>query len=390
MTEAAGEFHTISIRVNTEGDDIHPDDNDASVDMITGSVKFPEYNGSVLDIHAMVGSTQRLAGTLTNVGNALESSMDIQFELSTSPPTTGVVAFLTAGVGGPTAEEGETLTFPMSAGSSKLIFLDVVIGEEVPLNTRIVITTTVEGGQDLVGDIVRIEHQNLITVDEQRKVELSLSNIGNDSIESTGIAWVNLTSFSTQTEDISISFAYPDNWQVMCDGMLTASGDVMNTSLPYARNSDSLKDIRCEIQRLGGVYEGEIVLSASTVDGEIEFTETRYLNFVKPSEDNSFFASNLNGPTLIASGLGVAILVAILLIIRKQRLGMDEHAEDTFVAGPPITQQVVVETAHQTGEPDVHSATDPPLPPGGLPAGWSMEQWTHYGQQYLDRLGKQP
>ena len=390
MTEAAGEFHTISIRVNTEGDDIHPDDNDASVDMITGSVKFPEYNGSVMDIHAMVGSTQRLDGTLTNVGNALESSMDIQFELSTSPPTTGVVAFLTAGVGGPTAEEGETLTFPMSAGSSKLIFIDVVIGDDVPLNTRIVITTTVEGGQDLLGDIVRIEHQNLITVDQQRKVELSLSDIGNNSIESTGIAWVNLTSFSTQREDVSVSFAYPDNWQVMCDGMLTASSDVMNMSLPYARNSDSLKDIRCEIQRLGGVYEGEIVLSASTVDGEIEFAETRYLKFVKPSEDNSFFASNLNGPTLIASGLGVAILVAILLIIRKQRLGMDEHVEDTFVAGPPITQQVVVETAHQTGEPAVHSATDPPLPPDGLPVGWSMEQWTHYGQQYLDRLGKQP
>lgn len=28
----------------------------------------------------------------------------------------------------------------------------------------------------------------------------------------------------------------------------------------------------------------------------------------------------------------------------------------------------------------------PPLPPGGLPAGWSMEQWVHYGQQYLDQI----
>ncbi|MGB2425134.1 MAG: hypothetical protein ACPIBN_02750 [Candidatus Poseidoniaceae archaeon] len=390
MTEAAGEFHTISIRVDTEGEDIHPDDNDASVDMITGSVKFPEYNGSVLDIHAMVGSTQRLDGTLTNVGNALESSMDIQFELSTSPPTTGVVAFLTAGVGGPTAEEGETLTFPMSAGTSKLIFIDVVIGEDVPLNTRIVITTTVEGGQNLEGDVVKIEHQNLITVDEQRKVELSLSNIGNESIESTAIAWVNLTSMSTQTEDLTFSFAYPDNWQIMCDGMLIASGDLINTSLPYVRNSDSLKDIRCELQRLGGVYEGEIILTASTVDGEIQFTETRNLEFVKPSEDDSFFASNLNGPTLVASGLGVAILVAILLIIRKQRIELDEDEEETFIAGPPITQQVVVETAPQPEEPAVNSPTVPPLPPEGLPVGWSMEQWVHYGQQYLDRAGKQP
>ena len=31
----------------------------------------------------------------------------------------------------------------------------------------------------------------------------------------------------------------------------------------------------------------------------------------------------------------------------------------------------------------------PPLPPGGLPAGWTMEQWTYYGQQYLDRLNHQ-
>ena len=390
MTEAAGEFHTISIRVDTEGEDIHPDDNDASVDMITGSVKFPEYNGSVLDIHAMVGSTQRLDGTLTNVGNALESSMDIQFELSTSPPTTGVVAFLTAGVGGPTAEEGETLTFPMSAGTSKLIFIDVVIGEDVPLNTRIVITTTVEGGQNLEGDIVKIGHQNLITVDQQRKVELSFSNIGNDSIESTAIAWVNLTSMSTQTEDLTFSFAYPEDWQVMCDGMLIASGDLINTSLPYVRNSDSLKDIRCELQRLGGVYEGEIILTASTIDGEIEFTETRNLEFVKPSEEDSFFASNLNGPTLVASGLGVAILVAILLIIRKQRIALDEDEEETFIAGPPITQQVGVETEPQPEEPAVNSPTVPPLPPEGLPAGWSMEQWVHYGQQYLDRVGKQP
>ena len=30
--------------------------------------------------------------------------------------------------------------------------------------------------------------------------------------------------------------------------------------------------------------------------------------------------------------------------------------------------------------------TGPPLPPGGLPAGWTAEQWAYYGQQYLDRL----
>ena len=34
-------------------------------------------------------------------------------------------------------------------------------------------------------------------------------------------------------------------------------------------------------------------------------------------------------------------------------------------------------------------ASGPPLPPGGLPSGWTMEQWNYYGQQYLDRMNNQ-
>ena len=28
-------------------------------------------------------------------------------------------------------------------------------------------------------------------------------------------------------------------------------------------------------------------------------------------------------------------------------------------------------------------ASGPPLPPGGLPPGWTMEQWAWYGEDYL-------
>jgi hypothetical protein len=31
----------------------------------------------------------------------------------------------------------------------------------------------------------------------------------------------------------------------------------------------------------------------------------------------------------------------------------------------------------------------PPLPPTGLPPGWSMEQWQHYGHQWLIQQGQQ-
>ena len=38
--------------------------------------------------------------------------------------------------------------------------------------------------------------------------------------------------------------------------------------------------------------------------------------------------------------------------------------------------------------PQPQAQRGPPLPPGGLPSGWSMAQWEYYGQQYLDRLQK--
>jgi hypothetical protein len=34
--------------------------------------------------------------------------------------------------------------------------------------------------------------------------------------------------------------------------------------------------------------------------------------------------------------------------------------------------------------PAAPQLTAPPLPPGGLPEGWTVEQWSYYGQQYLD------
>jgi hypothetical protein len=294
---------------------------------------------------------------------------------------------LTAGVGGPTAESGEVLTFPMNAGSEKIVLIDVVIGKNVPLNTRIVITVFVEGGMNDEGEIVKLEHQNLITVDQQRKIEMGLSDSNNQTIESVGLLWFNMTSFSTQSEDVTYAMSYPSDWQVMCDGALIVNGEANNVSLPYARNTEAIKDIRCEIQNRGDTYIGDISLIATTIDGAIEFSDSRTFEFTKPDFEESIFSKGINGPTMIASILGFVIFAAILLILRKQRSPFVE--EEKFVSGPPISQQQLVETTTlESAAEDIPPG--PPLPEEGLPAGWSMEQWTHYGQQYLDRLGKQP
>jgi hypothetical protein len=32
----------------------------------------------------------------------------------------------------------------------------------------------------------------------------------------------------------------------------------------------------------------------------------------------------------------------------------------------------------------VQESAEPPVPEGGLPEGWTMEQWQYYGKQWLE------
>ncbi|MEC8979906.1 MAG: hypothetical protein VX433_07485 [Candidatus Thermoplasmatota archaeon] len=55
--------------------------------------------------------------------------------------------------------------------------------------------------------------------------------------------------------------------------------------------------------------------------------------------------------------------------------------EESFSAPPAPVETI------QAPAPEVSAPSGPPLPEGGLPDGWTMEQWQHYGQQWLDNQG---
>ncbi|MDA0925936.1 MAG: hypothetical protein O3C36_04765, partial [archaeon] len=98
----------------------------------------------------------------------------------------------------------------------------------------------------------------------------------------------------------------------------------------------------------------------------------------------------------------LAGVLFILLLLSRRRSRPDEDAawsevtgamaggvfedRETHIAqrrpeGPPpdyLFHQSLQEA------PSAPERPGPPLPPSGLPEGWSMEQWEHYGQQWLD------
>jgi len=111
-------------------------------------------------------------------------------------------------------------------------------------------------------------------------------------------------------------------------------------------------------------------------------------------------------------------LIVVLLVTRFRRPEEDPFEnmryEDQPMSPPPVDQMVAADTAPTTDDyyatqtDSMYAMADagapaqqpepvqqleepvnqgPPLPPAGLPEGWTMEQWSFYGEQYLAKSG---
>jgi hypothetical protein len=65
---------------------------------------------------------------------------------------------------------------------------------------------------------------------------------------------------------------------------------------------------------------------------------------------------------------------------------MEEIVESTEIEDEvELEEEPVVE---ESTEPELPAGV-PPIPDDGLPPGWSIEQWVHYGQQWIDQQNRQ-
>ena len=114
-------------------------------------------------------------------------------------------------------------------------------------------------------------------------------------------------------------------------------------------------------------------------------------------------ADTMSGTIVAAGGGGLLIVLALMvLFIRRRPDGPiedeDELQQSVQQAGPPVSTATPAKEIPELEEESSHTEppitgvvapSGPPIPEGGIPAGWTEEQWQYYGQQYLDRLGKQ-
>ena len=141
------------------------------------------------------------------------------------------------------------------------------------------------------------------------------------------------------------------------------------------------------------VVEGTFTIPPAINSGSIEWRAT--LSGVGPDQQTPWFTLiakeegwQSDRVELYLQAFSLLFLMTGLVLVsnRKPRAEKIDLVGVMGLPQPDITAQIISEPQQQSTPVVEHNpviSTIPPVPIEGLPAGWTMEQWQHYGEQYL-------
>ena len=333
----------------------------------------------------MAGQTIMAEAIVQNDGNAVENRLSTIARISSVPPLPGLIAFFSVeGADQPLATE-VPLVIP-AAGQQRLQ-LEVVIPSDAPLNTRFVLEFELLGVVDEEDLPVKMLAQALIMLNEQRGIDSSaaLMQIGAVPHGTSAVVQINVTSYSTMNERVNVQLSSEEGWQTSCNKMLVNETGLMLDLGPGHINEQKTQ-LQCEILRMNGPKSGTVTVISSTADGVLRESHSVTVEFSESTTDETFSST-----ALIGGGLtGLLFLGAVLVLLRKRPRPLDDEPIQVVHAGPPVstlqTQQQHSAEEQPTNDEEMVSEQQPsthhggpPVPDGGLPPGWTEEQWQYYG-----------
>tara|TARA_Y100001968_G_scaffold193883_1_gene177836 strand:- start:681 stop:1172 length:492 start_codon:yes stop_codon:yes gene_type:complete len=120
----------------------------------------------------------------------------------------------------------------------------------------------------------------------------------------------------------------------------------------------------------GVIVNGLSIVALAAILGGLLFVLWR--EFSKEDEEDSYNYDS--GITSYVGEDGRSVPSASML------LGVEESNQQSKIVPELPPEPVVIQTQDA---PEVSNG--PPLPESGLPEGWTMQQWQHYGQQWIDQ-----
>ncbi len=186
-----------------------------------------------------------------------------------------------------------------------------------------------------------------------------------------------------------------ENWEKSAIGNLTiATGDVGRLELLTTAEGDKGDTLEYRIRLFDdGVEMSRMSISPLILTEEVKRDGEAFSEQIQESQ----LSVVLYLIALVSMGFGVWTMV-----IHRRMLREEENEESDF------TGEVVAEMDDGKTTPDlpaqgvmpqivldspaiqqpVHPGP-PPIPPEGLPPGWTEEQWGHYGHQWLSQMSSQ-
>jgi hypothetical protein len=167
-----------------------------------------------------------------------------------------------------------------------------------------------------------------------------------------------------------------------CDNLIDSDNDGISDSEDVCNGFNDSVDL--DLDQIPDGCDDDISLPDENDDNETIVTESNppppAENEVTDEQSESELAtkSNMALWMVVISLLIIFISSAYLLLVRGK-----ESNETNWDSLPSMSESVAPLPGILPIEP---VSSGPALPPGGLPPGWTMEQWEHYGQQYLDQL----
>ena len=248
-------------------------------------------------------------------------------------------------------EELVTITAEDRHGDASAEIITVSVVSELPLHWE-----DSTGNGDLSASIS--------SVDFGSNPSVMITNIGSHELSDIEVRWSVCNSITGICNDFGVSYNFGPFIVLAADGEGLSTGDYVTLDVSSVDSNG---------------FDRSTLISYKVFATQPSDTE-----FEEVGDDSK--ANSGNGISALTIGLSIGVIlllsvvVLLAVVLSRQRSSLVEYSH----------QEIDLEEPQQSPSsplqiPPPPPGMGPPLPPEGLPPGWTMEQWNYYGESYLNR-----
>ncbi len=370
FTPPGGEEANLEIDIDvsvvpSEGSDLNPIDNDHSFSVRTNRVTRPILSMSTDVLDVRTDSVHLVTLGVMNDGNAVDGAMRIRIVADTLLP--GITSTLSNG--GTSLHLNQWMDLGLPPQQNKELQWLITVSPDLPVGTRVVFSVIFEASDDIEGNSQTINETLILTVTSHRElnIEKSLAEKPELNPGQRMLFKVNVTSYSSFTEELELSSSAGEIWSVKCNN-LEQTTYTWPLVIP-STNNPSGRNVGWDCELTAPEFSDYVPLELTvTSENETLWYSILEVTITSPKIEEGGLIFGLidleqQTPLLVgAGGLIFLVFVSLMVIaINRRRKSMEEDDdyeddEDESISSnhqQPSTQQHAVQATAPTPEQTV-------------------------------------